>query len=71
MRKLTKDDMVSLHACASMQFCGGSMPFWHGEYLRREKLRRWRLLQFFNRRNRRWNWNCYTVTERGQAEVEK
>jgi hypothetical protein len=71
MRKLAPDDIRSLHAAASLQFAGGSMPYWYGEYLRREKLRRWGLLRFFNRRSRRWDWNCYTITERGQAALER
>jgi hypothetical protein len=68
--KLTEADIKSLRSAAGLQFAGGSMPYTYGEYQRREKLRRWRLLRFWNRRSSRWDWNCYDITERGQRRLE-
>lgn len=71
MKKLTADDLASLHICAGMQFSGGAIVYHYGQYLRLEKLRRWGLLRFWTRRSRRWDFNNYTITERGQAALER
>lgn len=66
--KLTFDDIAILDGAIGMAHCGGITPCWvYSTYLRCEKLRRHGLLKFWSRRSRRWDWNAYDITPKGEA----